>query len=529
MKLSLYLRFKDWWLRKVATVDHQEVLTAIIDDGQLTQRYMFMVAIASGIATIGLLLNSPAVIIGAMLVSPLMGPIALTGMSLAVFDFEMGQEGALGLLVGTLLALAVVGFIVLLSPLTDATPEILARTRPNLFDLLVAVLSGLAGGYAMIRGRGGAIVGVAIATALMPPLAVVGYGVVLGQWAIAKGASLLFLTNISAISVSAAFVATWYGFGRRELRRKLVWQTVVALLVFIPISIPLLNSLQAIVGETLVTRGARRIVEELAVKTGEGRIQSFQVGFNEGRPTRVDVVLLTRKAEPSLEEKARQRLEEDLKRPIALRIDQIQVADLNRVKPAVSAVANPVQAELSAPATLAVGLAQSVMAFFPLPTRMVEVDEKGRRIMILPETSDSAASLGLMRQMEKELATRHPDWLVLVIPGQQALPKIFYPRNVAELSEAEQARLQDIIWALKAWGATRIVVVGYASSAGEGPLPLASERANRVAEQLRGAGFEVRSEGLYPAPNQRERERDHGYIAFQAVEVRLDGPAGPAL
>jgi len=527
MKNILYFRFKNWWLAKVSTVDHAAVMTEIVDNGRLTQRYMFMVAIASGIATIGLLLNSPAVIIGAMLVSPLMGPIALTGISLAVFDFKMGQEGALGLLVGTVLALMVAGVIVMLSPLTDATPEILARTRPNLFDLLVAVLSGLAGGYATIRGRGGAIVGVAIATALMPPLAVAAYGFVLQQWSIAKGASLLFITNISAISVSAAFVATWYGFGRRELRAKLAWQTAVALLVLVPLSIPLANSLQAIVSETLLTRGARRTIETLAAETGESRVQSFHIGFTEKGPLEIDVIFLTRKADPDLPEKAKERLEQTLKQQVNLRIDQLQVASLDKAKPPVSAVGNPLQADLSATVSPTGGIAQSIMAFFPIPVRMVDVDEKSRRILILPE-SNAATSLGILRQMEKELTARHQGWLVQVIPGQQALPKLFYARNVAKLDDAGLTQLDDIAWALKTWGATKIVVVGHASSFGEGPLPLARERASLVGTYLREAGFEVREEALYPAPNQRERERDFGYIAFQTVEIRIDGSDIPA-
>lgn len=523
---SLLHRFRQWRTAKAATVDHPTILADVVENGCLTQRYMFMVVIASGIATIGLLLNSPAVIIGAMLVSPLMGPIALAGISLGRFDLEMGREGFRSLLVGVLLALGMAGLIVLLSPLTDATPEILARTRPNLFDLAVAVLSGLAGGYAIVRDRGGAIVGVAIATALMPPLAVVAYGAVLQQWPIAKGASLLFITNIFAICISMAIVSTWYGFGRAKFQRLLVWQSLVALLVLIPLAIPLSRSLQNIVSETFLSQGARRIVEEFAVQSGKSRIQSFGVSFSETLPMHVDVVLLTQNAEPDLEENIGRRLKQELNKPVTIRLDQVQVADLKKVAAQQSSVANPIQTNAAASALGSAGIIQSVRAFFPIPTRLFEVDEMNHRITILPR-GDAQASLGTLRHMEEEILLRHPGWTVQVVPPQQALPKLFYARGVSELSPDQKNRLADIAWALRAWEAKNVVVNGYASTAGEGPLPLAWERAGRVGEFLGNAGFQVRAQGLYPAPKQAERERDFGYIAFQSVEIALEPSAVP--
>lgn len=523
---TLLHRFRQWRIAKAASVDHPTILADVVENGCLTQRYMFMVVIASGIATIGLLLNSPAVIIGAMLVSPLMGPIALSGISLGRFDLEMGREGFRSLLVGVLLALGMAGLIVLLSPLTDATPEILARTRPNLFDLVVAVLSGLAGGYAIVRDRGGAIVGVAIATALMPPLAVVAYGTVLQQWPIAKGASLLFITNIFAICISMAIVSTWYGFGRAKFQRLLVWQSLVALLVLIPLAIPLSKSLQNIVTETFLSQGARRVVEETAVHSGQSRIQSFAVSFPEALPMHVDVVLLTKQGDPALEENILQRMLQELKKPVTLRLDQIQVADLKKVEPQQSSVANPIQTNTAASALGSVGIIQSVRAFFPIPTRLFEVDEMNHRITILPK-SDAQASLRTLHRMEEELLLQHPGWTVQIVPPQQALPKLFYPRGVSELRPDQKQRLADIAWALRAWEAKNVVVNGYASTAGEGPLPLAWERARRVGEFLGNAGFQVRAQGLYPAPKQSARERDFGYIAFQAVEVALEPSAIP--
>jgi uncharacterized hydrophobic protein (TIGR00271 family) len=122
-----------------------------------------MIMMSAGIAVIGLLLSSPAVVIGAMLISPLMNPILGFGFALATLDFPQVRRSLTALAEVTVLAVAFTAAIVLVSPLKEATSEILARTRPNLFDLLVALLAALAGGFAIIKGQGGTIVGVAIA------------------------------------------------------------------------------------------------------------------------------------------------------------------------------------------------------------------------------------------------------------------------------------------------------------------------------------------------------------------------------
>ncbi|MGH7021760.1 MAG: DUF389 domain-containing protein [Brevundimonas sp.] len=150
-------------------VDRGDVEAAVYDNGGLSGRYLMMTVISAAIAALGLMLSSPAVVIGAMLVSPLMGPIVALGFSLALLDWNRLKQSLTCLGVGMAVALAVAVLLTLLSPLKEPTSEILARTRPNFFDLLIAVFSGVAGAYAVIRQRGETIIGVAIATALMPP------------------------------------------------------------------------------------------------------------------------------------------------------------------------------------------------------------------------------------------------------------------------------------------------------------------------------------------------------------------------
>jgi uncharacterized hydrophobic protein (TIGR00271 family) len=175
--------------------------------------YWLELFLSAGIATLGLVLNSPAVVIGAMLVSPLMGPIIALGLALAAADLYLGIKSALQLLLSIVGSILFAAMIVWALPLDQPTSEILARTRPNLLDLGVALFSGLAGSLLVSRSQsksgGGvsALPGVAIAVALMPPLCAVGFGVGAGfESYIMTGAGLLFLTNLAAIVASAFIV-----------------------------------------------------------------------------------------------------------------------------------------------------------------------------------------------------------------------------------------------------------------------------------------------------------------------------------
>jgi len=187
--------------------------------------YWLEVTLSAGIATLGLVESSPAVIIGAMLISPLMGPIMSTGLALAVGDLYLGLKSVLNLILSVLVSIFLAGFLVWLLPFHMETPEILSRIHPNLLDLGIAILSGLAGSMVVCRGAADegimALPGVAIAVALMPPLCVVGFG--LGSAfnrQIMYGASLLFLTNLVAIVSSAFGVFLLAGMDARELRAK---------------------------------------------------------------------------------------------------------------------------------------------------------------------------------------------------------------------------------------------------------------------------------------------------------------------
>ncbi len=167
--------------------------------------YWLLVILSCGIATLGLIINSPAVIIGAMLVAPLMRPILGLGMGIAISDLYLSIKSILNIILSILVTITTSALITILVPLYDITPEILARTSPTVLDLFIAVLAGLVAALGSIRvdGKdlmGDVAAGAAIGVALMPPLSVVGYGVGVGfNTSIIWGAFLLFLTNLFGI------------------------------------------------------------------------------------------------------------------------------------------------------------------------------------------------------------------------------------------------------------------------------------------------------------------------------------------
>lgn len=165
------------------------------------------------IASIGLNVNSTAVIIGAMLISPLMGPIMGIGLGAGIYDFELIKSALKNLIIATLIGLFASTLYFILSPLHHAQSELLARTSPTIWDVLIAFFGGLAGIVASSRNKfNNVIPGVAIATALMPPLCSAGFGLATGQWNYFFGAFYLYLINSVFISISTFLIVRYLKF-----------------------------------------------------------------------------------------------------------------------------------------------------------------------------------------------------------------------------------------------------------------------------------------------------------------------------
>lgn len=204
-----------------------------------TNLWVLMFAIV--IASVGLNVNSTAVIIGAMLISPLMGPINGMGYSLATYDFDLFRRALknFGFAVGVSLFASTIYFFI--SPLSNAHSELLARTSPTIYDVIIAAVGGLSGIVAIsTRQKGNVIPGVAIATALMPPLCTAGYGLATLQLNFLLGALYLFTINTVFIAMSAVAMSQILKFPIRSnvapARKKSInrWITVVILVVMLP-------------------------------------------------------------------------------------------------------------------------------------------------------------------------------------------------------------------------------------------------------------------------------------------------------
>ena len=187
---------------------HDNIMSGIVFKG--TNLWILMVAIV--MASVGLNVNSTAVIIGAMLISPLMGPIIGMGYGLGTYDFDLVRQSIKNYLFAVVTGLIVSTLYFSISPLNEAHSELLARTAPNIYDVLIAFFGGLAGFIAIVsRYKGNVITGVAIATALMPPLCTAGYGLATGKWNFFGGALYLLAINTVFIALSALITTRFFG------------------------------------------------------------------------------------------------------------------------------------------------------------------------------------------------------------------------------------------------------------------------------------------------------------------------------
>lgn len=198
---------------------------------------LWVLIFAIFIASLGLNVNSPGVVIGAMLISPLMGPILGMGFSVAVNDLALLRKSLRNFLFATAVSLAASTIYFLISPLNEAHSELLARTSPNIYDVLIALFGGLAGAVAICsRNRGNVIIGVAIATALMPPLCTVGFGLATFNLQFFFGAFYLFFLNTVFIAWATLLAVRFMKFPRlhkedakAEARSQRITWTIVIL------------------------------------------------------------------------------------------------------------------------------------------------------------------------------------------------------------------------------------------------------------------------------------------------------------
>lgn len=234
---------RNWWnILDLRTNANFEATVCTISEGVSLRGYnLWMLLCASVLASIGLDTNSAAIIIGAMLISPLMSPILGIGLSVAINDRRLLLRSVRNLTAAVIISLITSVIYFLLTPLGLPTEQLQARTYPTLLDVLVALFGGLAGIISISRkGPTHAIPGVAIATALMPPLCTAGFGIATGNWNFFAGAFYLFFINAVFISMATFLLVKYLHFpilrpGNKRLRRVYnFWFGLISLAALLP-------------------------------------------------------------------------------------------------------------------------------------------------------------------------------------------------------------------------------------------------------------------------------------------------------
>jgi uncharacterized hydrophobic protein (TIGR00271 family) len=430
-----------WWRSHViASVDQPQVIADRREEARLSARYLFMLAMSAGIAILGLLLSSPAVVIGAMLLSPLMGPIMGLGFALATGDFAWLKQSVASIAIGTLLGVGLSALVVFFSPLQTVTAEIAARTRPNLFDLLVALFSALAGAYAMIRGQLGAVVGVAIATALMPPLAVVGFGIATLNWTVFSGALMLYFTNLLVIGLTAALMARGYGFQTSLSKHQTRLQTLIIVIAFIGLAVPLGFSLRQIAWEARATREIRSAVMD----PFDERARLSQIDFTwDSDPIRVTATVLTPQLKSDAEEIAERTIGRDIGKAVDVVLTQYRVGTSSQAAETAQLASARARQE-EADSQRAEALIERLALISGARPEDVLIDREHRRALVAAQVLPGA-SLAAYRELERRIAATEPEWRIELKPPAAPLPDVVVSHGKPTSAGADAVSL--IVWA----------------------------------------------------------------------------------
>jgi uncharacterized hydrophobic protein (TIGR00271 family) len=220
--------------------DKQQTLQRINSNISFRGANLWILACAIIISSVGLNINSTAVIIGAMLISPLMGPIISSGFALGMYDFDLLKTSLRNLFIATATSLLVSAAYFYLSPFKEVHSELLSRISPNIYDILIAFFGGIVGVIAVTRvEKGNPIPGVAIATALMPPLCTAGYGIATGNVNYFLGAFFLYCINCIFICIATFIVVKYLKYPAKQIelshkKRVRFWITAIMIIIITP-------------------------------------------------------------------------------------------------------------------------------------------------------------------------------------------------------------------------------------------------------------------------------------------------------
>jgi uncharacterized hydrophobic protein (TIGR00271 family) len=287
----------------------EKVLETIKSNISFRGSNLWILASAIVIASVGLNVNSTAVIIGAMLISPLMGPIVGTGFALAIYDSGLLKRSMKNLLIATVVSLTVSACYFFISPFKDSQSEILARTSPNIYDVIIAFFGGLVGIIALTRvEKGNPIPGVAIATALMPPLCTAGFGVATGNLPYFVGAFFLYTINCFFICIATYLIIKYLKYQPVKAKNPRYEKRIrygISFLVLVMIVPSCYLAYNLFLQKKYNERVERFIDTEF---TNNGYAIIFKKSSFQKRPKTLELAFLTKKFTPAEIEKLQQQM-----------------------------------------------------------------------------------------------------------------------------------------------------------------------------------------------------------------------------
>jgi uncharacterized hydrophobic protein (TIGR00271 family) len=423
---------KRWLAKKAAKIDHAEVLKDIYLDSSISTSYFLTLTIANWIALSGLITNSAAVIIGAMLISPLMSPILNIGFAFITGDRFVWSKSLKKIVFGVALTLVTAAIATYLSPLKEVTNEILSRTRPNLYDLIIALLAGTAGAAALCTKKNYLTIvpGVAIATAVIPPLSVAGFGIGTLNVRIFAGGFFLFFTNFVAIIISTCLVFFLYGFrpsvvgeeSLAQLKRRI---SVLASILLV-ISIPLLYTLHQSIVEIRLRGTIESVLRSNLNREGLSHLATFSYLQMKGGGLDINCVVNTVNYMKEDQVAAVERnLNQGLKREVKLNLEQIQVQPGGLKEQKVKAVLEPAIAPPKPPAEVIGSSREETLAVVRQSTEKINK-------MIAPSTitdfavgfNDKSFTVAVMMKVkrDKPLSEDEVLWLKRVLATDLNVP-----------------------------------------------------------------------------------------------------------
>jgi len=314
--------------RRVKTEELEALQADLLSESSLESTYLILIVGSCIIASFGLLSNSAAVIIGAMLVAPLMLPIRGMAFGALESNLRLFIAGLTALLVGTALAIAMSCVIGWTAGLSQFGSEVLGRSKPTLLDLGIAVAAGSISAYAKVEPKiSSSLAGTAIAVALMPPVCVIGLGLSAQNWQLSQGATLLYVTNLLGISLSCMVTFWLKGYAPlAKAKRALRWTAIVTATVVIPLSISFIE----LVRQSQLEAGVRRVLLNKTETFQRVSLVQIKTNWLNSPP---EVVLSVQAIEPVTPKQVgliEEFIREEMGRPFKVTFEVSQVEEVTR-------------------------------------------------------------------------------------------------------------------------------------------------------------------------------------------------------